>query len=166
MDIIIRVARPEELDTIGELTARTYVDDGLLLHGADSPYVPVLRNARHRAEHAEVLVAADAVSDEVLGSVAFAAPGTEYAELARPGEGEFRMLVVAPSARRRGAAEQLVRACLDRARELGLRRVVITSGPKMTAAHRLYRRLGFVRTPERDWEPAPGLSLWTFAVEL
>ncbi|MCQ4042861.1 GNAT family N-acetyltransferase [Streptantibioticus rubrisoli] len=166
MDIIIRPARPEELDTVGELTARTYVDEGLLARGADSPYVAVLRDARHRAEHAEVLVAVDAVSDEVLGSVAFAAPGTEYAELALPGEGEFRMLVVAPTARRRGAAEQLVRACLDRARELGLRRVVISSGQKMTAAHRLYGRLGFRRTPERDWEVGPGAVLWTFAVEL
>ncbi|MEU0812645.1 GNAT family N-acetyltransferase, partial [Streptomyces sp. NPDC005970] len=31
--------------------------------------------------------------------------------LARPGEGEFRMLAVRPEARRRGAAEALVRAC-------------------------------------------------------
>ncbi|GAA1916317.1 GNAT family N-acetyltransferase [Streptantibioticus ferralitis] len=166
MDIIIRGARPDELDTIGELTARTYVDEGLLARGADSPYVAVLRDVRHRAEHSEVLVAADAASDQVLGSVTFAAPGSAYAEVAGPGEGEFRMLVVAADARRRGAAEQLVRACLDRARALGLRRVVISSAQQMTAAHRLYRRLGFRRTPERDWEAGPGALLWTFAVEL
>ncbi|MEU1626300.1 GNAT family N-acetyltransferase [Streptomyces sp. NPDC020096] len=166
MDIIIRGARDEELDAVGELTARTYVDEGLLARGPDSPYVPVLRAARHRAAHAEVLVATDAASDQLLGSVTFAAPGSAYAEVAGPGEGEFRMLVVAADARRCGAAEQLVRACLDRARALGLRRVVISSAQQMTAAHRLYRRLGFRRTPERDWEVAPGAVLWTFAVEL
>jgi hypothetical protein len=37
----------------------------------------------------------------------------------------------------------------------------------MYAAHRIYDRLGFVRTPERDWEPVPGLvSLLTYALEL
>jgi len=36
----------------------------------------------------------------------------------------------------------------------------------MLAAHRLYRRLGFVRVPERDWEPVPGVVLWAFGIEL
>ena len=29
----------------------------------------------------------------------------------------------------------------------------------MTVAHRVYERLGFVRAPERDWEPVPGVHL-------
>lgn len=86
--------------------------------------------------------------------------------VARAGEGEFRMLAVRPRARRRGAAEALVRACMDRARGLGLQRIVICSQQSMTAAHRLYARLGFVRAPERDWEPVPGVTLWAFTVEL
>jgi hypothetical protein len=28
----------------------------------------------------------------------------------------------------------------------------------MHAAHRIYERLGFVRTPERDWNPVPHLD--------
>jgi ribosomal protein S18 acetylase RimI-like enzyme len=166
MDITIRRARDEELDGVGELTAQAYLRDGLLEFGESDGYLAQLRDARRRAELAEVLVAADAESDEVLGAVAFAVHGGTYAELARPGEGEFRMLAVRPEARRRGAAEALVRACLDRARELGLGRIVISSQQKMAAAHRLYGRLGFVRAPERDWEPIPGISLWAFTVEL
>lgn len=166
MDITIRGPRPEELEAIGELTAAAFLGDGLLTFGDQDPYLERLRDVRDRAEHAEVLVAADAASDEVLGAVTFAPPGSPYAALAGPGEGEFRMLAVAPAARRRGAAEALVRACLDRSRALGLRRVVISSDEQMTAAHRLYRRLGFVRAPERDWEPIPGMSLWAFTVEL
>jgi ribosomal protein S18 acetylase RimI-like enzyme len=166
MDITIRRARDEELDEVGELTAQAYLGDGLLEFGESDGYLAQLRDARRRAELAELLVAADAASDEVLGTVAFAVYGGAYTDLARPGEGEFRMLAVRPEARRRGAAEALVRACLDRARELGLERIVISSQQKMAAAHRLYGRLGFVRAPERDWEPIPGITLWAFTVEV
>ncbi|MCQ4080291.1 GNAT family N-acetyltransferase [Streptomyces sp. RB6PN25] len=166
MDIIVRGVRPDELDTVGEITAEAYLGDRLLTYGEKDPYLKTLRDARHRAEHAEVLVAADAASDRVVGAVAFAAHGTPYAELAQPGEGEFRMLAVARAARRRGAAEALVRACLDRARSLGLEHVVICSQQTMHTAHRLYERLGFIRLPERDWEPVPGVSLLAFTVAL
>ncbi len=166
MDIVIRPAREEEFSAVGELTARAYLDDGLLTFAECDPYLDRLRDAGDRAAHAELLVAVDAAADEVLGSVTYAAPGSRYAEVAGAGEGEFRMLAVASAARRRGVAEALVRACLDRARRSGLERVVISSQQAMTTAHRLYGRLGFTRVPERDWEPIPGTALWAFAVEL
>ncbi|MCT2591847.1 GNAT family N-acetyltransferase [Streptomyces sp. N2-109] len=165
MDITIRAAREEELTGVGELTARAFLDDGLLTHGTGDPYLAVLRDARRRAEHAEVLVAVDA-EGEVLGAVAFVGAGGEYADIAGAGEAEFRMLAVRPEGRGRGVGEALVRECLARARGLGLRAMVLSSQPSMVAAHRLYGRLGFTRTPERDWEPLPGLLLWTFALEL
>jgi ribosomal protein S18 acetylase RimI-like enzyme len=36
----------------------------------------------------------------------------------------------------------------------------------MTAAQRLYERLGFTRLPERDWSPAPGVGLIVYSREL
>ncbi|HEX5569477.1 MAG TPA: GNAT family N-acetyltransferase [Streptomyces sp.] len=169
MDITIRAARPEELDAVGELTARAYLADGLLGLGENDPYLPELRGARHRAEHAQLLVAVGP-SDTggggggVLGTVTFTAHGGKYAELAGPGEGEFRMLAVRPEARGRGVGEALVRECVERARTLGLERLVLSSQSRMRTAHRLYRRLGFVRTPQRDWEPLPGLTLLAFTL--
>ncbi|MFH0242426.1 GNAT family N-acetyltransferase [Streptomyces sp. HK10] len=169
MDITIRAARPHEFEAAGELTAGAYLRDGLLDFGAQDPYLAVLRDARHRAGHAELLVAAGPVgggAEEVLGTVTFAAHGGEYAQIARPGEGEFRVLAVRPGARGRGVGETLVRECVDRARALDLERLVLSSHPLMHTAHRLYRRLGFVRTPDRDWYPTEGLSLLTFALAL
>lgn len=166
MDITIRRARPGELDDIGELTARAYLDDELLDFGEADPYLDRLRDVQHRAEHAEVLVAVDAASELVLGTVAFAAYGGEYAEIAEEGDGEFRMLAVTPGSRGRGVGEALVRACADRARELGLVRLVLSSHKRMKTAHRLYERLGFARTPEKDWAPLQDLTLITFALEL
>lgn len=96
---------------------------------------------------------------EVLGTVTVVLPGTPYSEVSAPGEIEFRMLAVSRSARGRGVGEALVRAVFDRARAVGASRVVLSSSTHMLAAHRLYERLGFVRQPERDWSPLPGVEL-------
>ena len=72
------------------------------------------------------------------------------------------MLAVAPSARGRGVARALVEHCFTRARELGLEDMVICSMSRMTAAHRLYDAMGFVREPALDWEPVPDVLLLAF----
>ncbi|MFK0210446.1 GNAT family N-acetyltransferase [Streptomyces sp. NPDC090298] len=166
MDFTIRAVRPEEYERLGDLTGLTYLNDGLLLHGEDDFYLDVLRDTARRAREAEVLVAADP-DDGIIGGVTFAAGGTPWADIAVPGEAEFRMLVVAPAARGRGVGEALVRACLDRARALdGCARLVLSTDAKMVSAHRIYERMGFVRTPERDWNPLPEHALRTYALEL
>ncbi|WP_282694249.1 GNAT family N-acetyltransferase [Streptomyces sp. CC208A] len=166
MDFTIRPVRPEEYEELGEVTARAYLDDGHLDLGEDDDYLHVLRDVAHRAAEAEVLVAVDDEDGTVLGGVAFTAGGREYADIAVEGEAEFRMLAVAHAARGRGVGEALVRACVDRARALGSTRLVLSTQPGMVRAHRIYERLGFVRTPERDWSPVPGLLLLTYALEL
>lgn len=163
----IRVIRPEEYDALGEITARAYLDDGLLDFGEDDPYLEFLRDVAARADGSEVLVAVDG-GGTVLGGVAYAVGGSAWANVAGEGEAEFRMLAVAGSARGRGVGEALVRACVDRARATeGCVRVCLSTHKAMLAAHRIYERLGFVRTPERDWSPVPALSpLLTYSLEI
>ena len=36
----------------------------------------------------------------------------------------------------------------------------------MRTAHRLYERAGFVRLPERDWSPVPGVNLLVYGLRL
>jgi hypothetical protein len=36
----------------------------------------------------------------------------------------------------------------------------------MTAAHRLYERLGFARAPARDWSPVPEVQLRVYELAL
>jgi len=43
---------------------------------------------------------------------------------------------------------------------------VLSSLPAQTPAHALYGRLGFRRTPHRDWSPAPGVDLLAFRMDL
>ncbi|MCD0482861.1 GNAT family N-acetyltransferase [Streptacidiphilus sp. ASG 303] len=165
MDIVVRTARPEDLEQAGRITADAFVGDGHT--SADGDYVRLLRDARTRAAEAELLVAADpAAGGAVVGCVTFALPGGPWADIAREDEGEIRMLAVARAARGRGAGEALVRASMERARAHGLSRMAFSTQQGMHAAHRLYERLGFRRAPERDWSPVPGVDLWVYAAGL
>ncbi|MEU4671163.1 GNAT family N-acetyltransferase [Amycolatopsis sp. NPDC023774] len=161
-DVEIRPPRSEELAAVGELTVEAYRLDGLL--SDEVGYESELRDVAHRAEHAELLVAVDGAA--VLGTVAVVRPGTSYAEISREGELEFRMLAVAGSARGRGIGEALTRAVLERARQLGLGKVVLSSLDRMRTAHRLYERIGFRRLPERDWNPFPNITLIAYEYDL
>lgn len=156
----VRTARPEEYAAIGELTAATYLAEGY----ADEGYAAVLRDVAGRAGSATVLVARQ--GGRLVGSVTVATTGGEVAEQAGPGEAVIRMLVTAPAARGTGAGTALVLACLEEARLEGCHAVRLSSLPTMTAAHRIYERVGFTRTPENDWSPAPGIDLVTYALPL
>ena len=59
-----------------------------------------------------------------------------------------------------------MRGCLERARAAGKTRMVLSTDVRMSAAHRLYERLGFTRLPERDWSPMPGVNLLAYARDL
>jgi ribosomal protein S18 acetylase RimI-like enzyme len=102
----------------------------------------------------------------VVGSVALVLAGDFGEVTTSDEEAAFRMLVVDPSMRGRGLGELLVTTCLDRARTAGKRRMVLSTGTRMTAAQRLYERLGFTRLPERDWSPVPGIDLLVYSREL
>ncbi|MEU5850867.1 GNAT family N-acetyltransferase [Saccharopolyspora shandongensis] len=158
----IRAARPAEYEAIGEISARAYTESGNL--SADIDYTVVLRDAAGRAEHAELLVAVK--GDEVLGTVTLVRHDSSYADLALPGELEFRMLAVAPEAAGNGVGQALVEAVIDRARAERMERVVLCVRDSVKPARRLYERLGFERRPDRDWHPAVDVQLLGYALEL
>ncbi|MEU9242086.1 GNAT family N-acetyltransferase [Streptomyces shenzhenensis] len=168
MDITIRSADPAEYAALGEITAQAYLQDGLLDYGEGDEYLPVLKDVARRAAAAEVLVAVE--GERLLGGVTFVSGPGPVADIARPGEAEIRALAVAHEARGRGAGVALARACVDRARAtVGCTAVVLSSQRGMHTAHRIYERLGFVRTPERDWNPVPhldDLTLLTYQLTL
>jgi len=159
--LTIERAVPADFPRIAELTVGVYEGEDLV-----SPeYVPQLADVAGRADRADLLVARDP-GGRIVGSVALVLAG-DFGEVTRsPDEAAFRMLAVDAGARGQGVGEALVRTCLDRAREAGRARMVLSTARSMTAAHRLYERLGFRRLPERDWAPRPGIDLWVYALEL
>jgi ribosomal protein S18 acetylase RimI-like enzyme len=158
-----RRARPEDLATVGEVTVAAYAE----FAGDDTDeYVEELRDAATRDREAELWVATPDDSEEILGTVTICPPGSPWREVARDGEGEFRMLAVAPPARGAGVGARLLDLVVDHFRRDGASRVVMSTLPRMHAAHRIYERAGFIRLPERDWSPAPGIDLISYGLEL
>jgi ribosomal protein S18 acetylase RimI-like enzyme len=162
--VVVRVARPEEHIRLGELVVAAYRS---LPEFDEADYEPELRDVGRRAREAVVLAAVDEVDGTALGCVTYV-PGPEsaWAELLEPGEAAIRMLAVDPGARGRGVGTALTSACIARAREDGRSAVFLHSLDYMRTAQSIYTRLGFVRRPDRDWEPVPGIRLLGFALAL
>ncbi|MFG2064401.1 GNAT family N-acetyltransferase [Micromonospora sp. NPDC048871] len=161
----IRTAEPAEFPAVARLTVAAYEADGQLK--GETGYAEVLADVAGRAAHGEVLVAVDPATGQLLGSVTFVLPGSPYAEVSGPGEAEFRMLAVDPAAQGRRVGAALVQACVDRATGRGCTALAICVREGYAeSAQRLYRRRGFIRTPELDWSPLPGVHLLALRLSL
>jgi ribosomal protein S18 acetylase RimI-like enzyme len=163
--LLVREARPEDYPAIGDLTIAAYAPVHPAEH--DIEYLDEMRDVASRVACCTVFVATDVASGDVLGSVTYVpGPGTPLSEKEREGEAGFRMLAVAPDAQGRGVGRALVEACIARARTDDRSRLVLLTLPSMTRAHALYRALGFVPAPDRDWFFSPEIDLKGWALEL
>ncbi len=163
--VTIRPIRREDYDDVRRITRGAYLEAGYFTDDAH-PYMAVLSDVEHRAQHAEVWVAER--DGTVVGSVALTFAGQRYTDIAVEGELEFRMLAVDPAVQRGGVGRAMVEQVIEHARTLpGIEAVSLTSGSDMVRAHQLYESLGFVRIPERDWEvPNEDILLWVFRLAL
>lgn len=154
----IRTAHPDEYAQCGELCVNAYVAGGHL--DSANPYAQTLRDVAARATSTQTLVALR--DHEIVGTVTICLPDSDWAEVCQAGELEFRFLAVEPDSWRQGVGEALVAACEERARQAHVTAMVILVIDINAAAHRLYRRLGFERMPERDWMPVPTARLLAY----
>lgn len=144
--IEIRLVREGEHAAVDELVERAYEHD----YGPRDPGADPFRKSVNRSQSTDVWVAVEGDSGRLLGSVT--APregGGPMHEDVHPDELDFRLLAVAPDARRLGIGALLTLHVIRLARERGFRAVFMKSGPDMTGAHRLYERIGFERDLER-----------------
>ena len=152
----------DEVDEAGAVTLAAYQSlPGFPVGGR---YAADLRDVGARSGGATVLVAVE--NGRVLGTVTLVDdPSSPWSESLQAAEVGIRMLGVDPACHGRGIGTALLGACLDRARALGAVRAVLHSTSAMTVAHRIYRRAGFERTPERD-VMLPDFHLMAFTLDL
>jgi GNAT superfamily N-acetyltransferase len=156
---------PAQFGALGELTVRAY---RALPGRPPSPgYEALLRDVATRAAVDRVLVAVDELGAVVGGVTYVADDSSPYAEFTGGDTAGFRMLAVDPAAQGAGIGRALIAACIDLARADGKRRLTLLTTEAMTAAHRLYERFGFRRTPEFDMMVENGrLRLMSYALAL
>lgn len=102
----------------------------------------------------ELLVAE--LDGEVVGSVVlYPAKSDAYEGLVDSLDyPEIRMLAVVPQLRNKGIGEALIIECIRRAKARGFLHIGLHTADFMKSAMRLYERMGFVRLPQFDFEPA------------
>jgi ribosomal protein S18 acetylase RimI-like enzyme len=159
--MLIRDVRPNEYAAVGELVVDVY--RSIIPHMDE--YAGELRGVAERI-NAGVSVWVAEEDGQLAGTVTYVPGLGPYAEFKDPHGAGIRMLAVLPEFQGRGIGEALVRACLDRARADGRERVYLDTTQWMDTAQRLYRKIGFVRAPTLDWEPAPGVTLSAYVYEL
>jgi GNAT superfamily N-acetyltransferase len=112
------------------------------------------------------VVVADDEAGGLLGTVAYEpfGPGSELARDAT--EAEIRAFAVDARAQGQGVGGQLLRHVTGYAAGRGIVTLRLCTQPAMLAAQHRYAQAGFTRTPELDWEPAPGLTLRAYELAL
>lgn len=102
----------------------------------------------------ELLVAE--LDGEVVGSVAlFPSKSDAYKGLADMLDyPEIRMLAVTPQSRCKGVAKALIKECILRTKVSGSKYIGLHTADFMKTAMRLYERMGFIRMPQFDFQPA------------
>lgn len=152
---------------VGEIRMAAYQAGGFI--SADSGYAATLRGLGADGK-GHVLVAVHAAdgrtAERVIGTIMLQTWPDTGPVVAGPGEAEIRALAVRPHVQGRGVGAELLGRLIDRAAGQGVRRLVLCTEPGMRTAHRLYERAGFVRRPERDWSPAPDVTLLVYGLDL
>lgn len=160
--VVVRPARPEEFDELGDLLVVAY----RTLPGVSEghAYEATLRDVEDRA--ATCLVLAAELDGRLVGTATYVPGPGPYEERHDPEAGSIRMVGVLPDARGRGAGRALVEACIAEARNAGRKRVRLSTRTIMAVAQRMYGRLGFRREPDDDWSPVEGVDLLGYVLEL
>lgn len=115
LTLTFRRAVRADFREVRRITRDAYVRAGHF--PADHPYMSVLEDVEHRAEHAQVWVAEAA--GKVVAAVTLTFAGQPYSEIARDGELEFRMLAVDPACQGVGVGRAMVREVVEHARHRG-----------------------------------------------
>ncbi len=166
-EIKIRVARNEDRDSARKVTLAAFQEYAAIM--------PAPRWERYRdnivATLADVAPAQQIVAEKkgtIVGSALLYPPGTAFST---PDEGdlacpEVRLLAVAPEARGQGIGTLLMEECIRRARSLGASCLNLHTTDMMKVAKRMYERMGFIRAPELDFHPDPGVIVKAYRLGL
>jgi GNAT superfamily N-acetyltransferase len=164
----VRDARPDEADAIRTLTLTAFAEY------ADR--MPVVFWAHYRRSLERTLntwgpeqhIVADKDGLGLVGSVwLFPVSAAAYETATQVGASpEVRLLAVDPRARGQGVGSALMAECARRALGAGARMLCLHTMDIMDVAVRLYERLGYVRAPELDFSPVPGMVVKGYRLHL
>jgi predicted N-acetyltransferase YhbS len=161
MALTIRHAHDSEFDIVASLIVDAYAEFAASMSpDAWSMFAQDIANVYGRLSDGEIIVAER--DGALVGTV------TVYRDWrgAQPDTLALRLLAVPPSERSSGVGGELMDWAVAEARTAGKRRVVLTAMQVMDTLREMAGRKGFVRAPELDHEPAPGVRVEGYSLEL
>jgi len=162
----VRDARQAELDDVALLIRDAYRQyRPSFSRGLWERYLADIVDVRSRLDSADLIVAEDL--GRIVGSVTFYPEGSRSTREDWPaGWAGIRLLAVHPDARRRGIGRALMDECIRRSRAMGSPSLGLHTTRIMDVAREMYERMGFVRIPEYDFHPAPGVVVMVYRLDL
>lgn len=162
--LVTRNARAEELDQISFLLKEAYQEyENIMPAEVFKNYLEDIMDVRSRLPDSDLIVA------EIGGRLA----GTVTLYLHRSstqnwpeGWASIRLLGVLQEYRNRGVGQALMEECILRCRKDGISELGLHTTEAMGTAKRLYERLGFVRVPDFDFHPRPGVVIMAYCLNL
>lgn len=153
-DVVLRDARDEDRAAVRALTVQAYAEFERVME--PSAWAELEETIRHTVDgesDAQRIVAEH--DGRIVGGVMLFPPATATygGSVEAPPRPELRMLAVSPEARGMGIGRLLVDECVRRARASGATELGLHTSKSLETAIRMYLRMGFVRTPEDDFQP-------------
>src|SRR5579885_1504987 len=151
MDIVVREARPEDDEAVGELLVRAFVST----YERKMPEVRVnderkaeLRGVAAKRQEAAVFVAEK--DGRVVGTVAIFPPASARSEAWKPNSADLRHLAVEPELHGSGISRRLMDAAEARAREWGVSQICLHVRRGAHGIARMYQARGYQRDQGGD----------------
>jgi ribosomal protein S18 acetylase RimI-like enzyme len=128
-------------------------------------YLEDITDVKSRLGKSDLIIAE--LNHRLAGSVTLYLDGSQSFPEAWPrGWAVVRLLAVRPEYRGRGIGRTLMDECIRRCRQAKVAAIGLHTTEAMDIARQMYERMGFVRFPESDFHPAPGITVMAYSLRL
>jgi ribosomal protein S18 acetylase RimI-like enzyme len=164
--LIVRNVRSEELDEVSRLLKDAYQQYQTLIPPERwENYLEDIIDVRSRLEESELIVAE--LEHRLVGCVTlYLATERSMPETWPSGYAVIRLLAVHPQYRSQCIGHALMDECISRCRQAKVTSIGLHTTEIMDIARSMYERMGFVRFPQSDFHPAPGVTVMAYQLKL
>ena len=156
--VVIRDAEQREVDEVGTVVVSAYQEYAALMPlDVWAMYSENIRDVRSRLKESDLIVARQ--GGRIAGAVTFYPKHKKREAVWPPDWTGIRLVAVRPESRGQGIGRLLVEECIRRSREQAAAAVGLHTTSFMSVAAAMYERIGFVRVPEYDFHPRPGMTV-------
>ena len=161
--IVIRDAVGQDFKQIARISVEAYRQYAEALAPENwNKMQTTLTNVANTANLASLIVAEE--DNNILGSIAYYAPGKSNPNIFPVEWASIRLLAVAPAYQGKGIGKLLVQECIRRAQQDSATAIGLYTSELMTVARKMYPKMGFQQ--DKELPSLLGLRYWRYMMKL